>query len=96
MVSAFILVNCRYPFDVRIADAISELSFVSNIYKTEVRYDLSIKLNAGSEDELGERISSDINTIGESTLQSHYALREKDDRIASEREIIPARDLLFP
>ena len=63
MVSAFILVNCRYPFDVRIADAISKLSFVSDIYRTEGRYDLFIKLNAESEDELGKRISSDINTI---------------------------------
>jgi DNA-binding Lrp family transcriptional regulator len=63
MVSAFILINCHYPFDGRIADVLSKLPFVSNIYRTEGRYDLLIKLNADTEDELKERISRDINTI---------------------------------
>lgn len=63
MVSAFILVNCHFPFDVKIADAVTKLSFVSDTYKTEGRYDLLVVLNADTEDELKERISGDIGTI---------------------------------
>ena len=63
MVSAFVLVNCHFPFDVKIADEVSKLPFVSNVYRTEGRYDLLIKLNADTEDKLKERISGDINTI---------------------------------
>lgn len=63
MVSAFALVNCHFPFDVKIADEVSKLPFVSNVYRTEGRYDLLIKLNADTEDKLKERISGDIDTI---------------------------------
>jgi DNA-binding Lrp family transcriptional regulator len=63
MVSAFLLVNCHFPFDVRIADAISKLSYVSSVYRIEGRYDLLVKLNADTEEKLKQRISSDIETI---------------------------------
>ncbi len=63
MISAFVLVNCHFPFDVRIADEVSKLPFVLNVYRTEGRYDLLVKLNADTEDKLKERISGDINTI---------------------------------
>jgi DNA-binding Lrp family transcriptional regulator len=63
MISAFVLVNCHFPFDVRIADEVSKLPFVSNVYRTEGRYDLLVKLNADTEDKLKERISGNINTI---------------------------------
>jgi DNA-binding Lrp family transcriptional regulator len=64
MVSAFVLVNCRFPFDVKIADKVSKLPFVSSVYRTEGRYDLLVKLNADTKDKLKETISSDIDTIG--------------------------------
>ncbi len=63
MVSAFVLVNCHFPFDAKIIDIISKLPFVSNIYRTEGRYDLLVKLNADTEEELKERISCALNTI---------------------------------
>ena len=63
MVSAFVLVNCHFPFDVKIADALTKLPFVSDIYKTEGRYDLLVVLNADTADVLKERISGDIGTI---------------------------------
>jgi DNA-binding Lrp family transcriptional regulator len=63
MVSAFLLVNCHFPFDVRITDAISKLSYVSSVYRIEGRYDLLVKLNADTEEKLKQRISSDIETI---------------------------------
>jgi DNA-binding Lrp family transcriptional regulator len=63
MVSAFVLVNCHFPFDTRIMDKISSMPFVSSIHRTEGRYDLIIKINAETEDQLRERISKDISTI---------------------------------
>jgi DNA-binding Lrp family transcriptional regulator len=63
MVSAFLLVNCHFPFDVRIAAEISKLSYVSSVYRIEGRYDLLVKLNADTEEKLKQRISSDIETI---------------------------------
>ena len=63
MVSAFVLVNCHFPFDARIKDKISSMPFVSSIHRTEGRYDLIIKINAETEDQLRERISKDITTI---------------------------------
>lgn len=63
MVSAFLLVNCRFPFDVRIVEQISKLAFVSNVYRTEGRYDLLVRLNADTKDILREQISSHISAI---------------------------------
>lgn len=63
MVSAIVLVNCHFPFDTRIADQISKLAFTSNVYRTEGRYDLLVKVNADTEDKLKEKISKDIDTI---------------------------------
>ena len=51
MVSAFILVNCHFPFDPRIMDEISKMPFVTNLYRTSGRYDLIVKVNANTEDE---------------------------------------------
>jgi DNA-binding Lrp family transcriptional regulator len=63
MVSAFVLINCHFPFDAKIGDALIKLPFVSNVYRTEGRYDLLVELNAETEESLKERISNDINTI---------------------------------
>jgi DNA-binding Lrp family transcriptional regulator len=63
MISAFVLVNCHFPFDTRIKNEIAKMSSVSAIYRTEGRYDLIVKLDAETEDKLGEVISKDISTI---------------------------------
>jgi len=63
MVSAFVLVNCHFPFDTRIMDEISKMPSVANVYRTSGRYDLIVKINANTEDELKEIISTDINTL---------------------------------
>jgi DNA-binding Lrp family transcriptional regulator len=63
MMSAFVLVNCHFPFDIRIMDEMSKMPSVANVYRTSGRYDLIIKINANTEDELKEIISTDINTL---------------------------------
>jgi DNA-binding Lrp family transcriptional regulator len=63
MMSAFVLVNCHFPFDTRIMNEISKMPSIANVYRTSGRYDLIIKINANTEDELKEIISTDINTL---------------------------------
>jgi Lrp/AsnC family transcriptional regulator, regulator for asnA, asnC and gidA len=63
MISAFVLVNCHFPFDVKIKDDISNIPSVTEVYRTSGRYDLLVKINADAEDKLKEIISKDIGTI---------------------------------
>lgn len=63
MISAFVLVNCHFPFDTGIMHTISKMPFVSIIHRTEGRYDLIIKIEADTEDNLKDAISKNINTI---------------------------------
>lgn len=63
MISAFVVVNCRFPFDMRIMHEISKLPFVTNVYRTEGRYDLMVKIRAETEYELRELISKKIDNI---------------------------------
>ncbi|MDQ3971223.1 MAG: Lrp/AsnC ligand binding domain-containing protein [Thermoproteota archaeon] len=65
MISAFVLVNCHFSFDVKIKDNISNIPSVTEVYRTSGRYDLLVKINADAEDKLKEVIivSKDIGTI---------------------------------
>ena len=63
MVAAFVLVNCHFPFDTRIMDEISKMSSVTNVYRTQGRYDLIVKVNAETENKLKDMISGDVNAI---------------------------------
>jgi DNA-binding Lrp family transcriptional regulator len=63
VISAFVLINCHFPFDVRIKDDISNIPSVTEVYRTSGRYDLLVKINADAEDKLKEIVSEDIGTI---------------------------------
>lgn len=63
MISAFVLVNCHFPFDMNIMDKISKVPAISAVHRTEGRYDLMIKISAETEDSLKEAVSMNINTI---------------------------------
>ncbi|MDQ4012416.1 MAG: Lrp/AsnC ligand binding domain-containing protein [Thermoproteota archaeon] len=63
MISAFVLINCHFPFDVRIKNDISNIPSVTEIYRTSGRYDLLVKISADAEDNLKEIVSKDIGTI---------------------------------
>jgi DNA-binding Lrp family transcriptional regulator len=63
MTSAFVLVNCHFPFDTKIMDELSMMPHVSAVHRTEGRYDLILKITAESEEKLREAISRDINKI---------------------------------
>jgi DNA-binding Lrp family transcriptional regulator len=61
--SAFVLVNCHFPFDSGIKDEISAMQQVSAVHRTEGRYDLIVKVTAETEEKLMEIISKNINEI---------------------------------
>lgn len=63
MVSALVLVNCHFPFDPRIMDEISSVPSISDIYRTEGRYDLLVKVTAESEKRLKEVIMESIDGL---------------------------------
>ena len=63
MISAFVLVNCFFPFDPTIKDKISRMPAVTNVYRTEGRYDLLVKVSAETEDELRNIVTRDLNGI---------------------------------
>jgi DNA-binding Lrp family transcriptional regulator len=63
MVSAFVLVNCHFPFNTRIMDEISKMPSVANVYRISGRYDLIVKVNANTEDEVKEIVSRDISAL---------------------------------
>jgi DNA-binding Lrp family transcriptional regulator len=63
MVAAFVLVNCHFPFDIRIMHEISKLPSVTSVYRTEGRYDLLVNVKAETEHKLKELITTNIDTI---------------------------------
>ena len=63
VISAFVIINCHFPFDARILNEITKLPCVASVNRTEGRYDLIIKVNAETEESLKELISNDIKTI---------------------------------
>ncbi len=63
MIAAFMLLNCHFPFDVRIIHEISSMPSVTNVHRIEGRYDLIVRINAETKDVLTSMISRDFGAI---------------------------------
>jgi DNA-binding Lrp family transcriptional regulator len=63
MTSAIVLLNCRYPFDTKIVDKLNGLSAVVNVYRTSGIYDLIVKVNADTENDLHKVVCNEISRI---------------------------------
>lgn len=63
MAAALVLVNCRFPFDIRILEQISNVPMITDIYRTEGRYDLIVKVTAETEEKLKAIITKKIDAI---------------------------------
>ena len=61
--SAFLLLNCHFPFDKNIVSAISSLPFVQKVHRVEGRYDLVVKIDADTDNKMLEIVSHDIKKI---------------------------------
>jgi DNA-binding Lrp family transcriptional regulator len=63
MISAFVLINCRFPFDTRVVNELSKLSPVNMVCRTTGIYDLVVKVSADTESGLRRTVCADIGTI---------------------------------
>lgn len=63
MISALVLINCRFPFDTKVIDALNKLSAVSMVHRTTGIYDLIVKVNADTANNLRKTVCADIGTI---------------------------------
>ena len=63
MISALVLINCRFPFDTSVVDELNKLSAVSMVHRTTGIYDLIVKVSADTESSLRRTVSADIGTI---------------------------------
>ena len=63
MPSAFLLLNCHFPFDKNIMSAISGLPFVLKAHRVEGRYDLIVKIDADTDSKMADMVSHDIKKI---------------------------------
>ena len=81
MTSALVLVNCHFPFDIKIMDKLSMMPYISAIYRTQERYDLIVKVTAESEEKLQELISMHINKI--TVVDATISLTVAKEHIAS-------------
>jgi DNA-binding Lrp family transcriptional regulator len=63
MTSAIVLLNCRFPFDIKIINELNKLSAVNYVYRTSGIYDLIVKVTANTENELHKAVGAEISTI---------------------------------
>lgn len=62
MISAFVLVNCHFPFDTTIIDELSKMPSITSVYRTEGRYELLLKVSAETKEKLTE-VTFDIGKV---------------------------------
>jgi len=63
MISAFVLINCRFPLDVSILEVLRKLPSITSVYRTSGIYDIIIKISDVTEQELQKTVSNNINSI---------------------------------
>jgi DNA-binding Lrp family transcriptional regulator len=81
MTSAFVLVNCRFPFDNRITEQISAMQHVVGVYRTEGRYDLIVKVTAETEEKLREMIATRLDKINGIDATISLIAKEQFDKL---------------
>jgi DNA-binding Lrp family transcriptional regulator len=63
MTSAFIFINCHFPFNDAVIEGLGKLPFVSNVYRTSGIYDIIVRVNSLTEKTLRENMIRDIRSI---------------------------------
>jgi DNA-binding Lrp family transcriptional regulator len=63
MISAFVLINCRFPLDISILEELKRLPSITNVYRTSGVYDIIVKISDATEEDLRKAISGSINSI---------------------------------
>ena len=63
MSTAFVLVNCQFPFDSTIKDKISKMPAVTSVDRTQGRYELLVKIRGDTEDDIRSIVAREFNSI---------------------------------
>jgi DNA-binding Lrp family transcriptional regulator len=63
MISAFVLINCRFPLDISILEELKKLPSITNVYRTSGVYDIIVKISDVTEEDLRKAVSGNINSI---------------------------------
>lgn len=63
MTSAFVFINCHFPFNDMVIEELSKLPFVNNVYRTSGIYDIIVRVNLPAEKARRQNITRDIHSI---------------------------------
>lgn len=63
MTSAFIFINCHFPFNDVVIEELGKLPFVNNVYRTSGIYDIIVRVNLPTDKALRQNITRDIHSI---------------------------------
>jgi DNA-binding Lrp family transcriptional regulator len=82
LISAFVLINCEFPFSTDVIDELKKISEIIEIYRVENIYDIIAKVNVDTEEELNEIVMTHIRGIEEvkNTLTMVIAQGKRDRR----------------
>jgi DNA-binding Lrp family transcriptional regulator len=62
-ISAFMLINCHFPFKNAVIEELGKLPFVSDVYRTSGIYDIIAKINSLTEKALKQNMIWEIRRI---------------------------------
>ena len=63
MTSAFVFINCHFPFIHAVIEELGKLPFVSNVYRTSGIYDIIVRVNSPTENALRQNMIRDVRGI---------------------------------
>lgn len=63
MSTAFVLVNCHFPFDPTVMDKISRMPAVTSVDRTQGRYDLLVKMRGQTEDDIRNIVAQEFDSL---------------------------------
>jgi Lrp/AsnC ligand binding domain len=81
MKSALVLINCHFPFDIKILEKFKKIPAITDIYRSKGIYDLIAKITS-SEEEFGE-IMNDISRTDNVDATVTLTIIEKQHLIAN-------------
>jgi DNA-binding Lrp family transcriptional regulator len=85
--SAFVLIDCDFPFLENIIEELKKISEIEEFYRVQSIYDMLAKVNADSEDQLHEIVSRKLRGIeGIKNTLTMIIIASKDQKRDRERE----------
>ena len=85
--SAFVLIDCDFPFSENIIEELKKISEIEEFYRVQSIYDMLAKVNADSEDQLHEIVIRKLRGIeGIKNTLTMIIIASKDQKRDRERE----------